>query len=143
MWRTCRPEHVTASALVVDASGQNTLLTLHKTVGRWLQLGGHCEPADPTLTAAALREATEESGLAALTITPTPLQLSRHQLEAGGCAGAYHLDVQFLVTATTTEFVVSNESHALKWFPLTTLPPDTDPTVQSLATRAHHHLSHP
>ena len=39
------------------------LLTLHRKVGRWLQLGGHCEPADTTLAGAALREATEESGL--------------------------------------------------------------------------------
>jgi hypothetical protein len=42
MWRSCRPEHITASALVVDAAGTRTLLTLHKTIGRWLQLGGHC-----------------------------------------------------------------------------------------------------
>jgi 8-oxo-dGTP pyrophosphatase MutT (NUDIX family) len=137
MWRSCRPEHVTASALVVDAAGTNTLLTLHKTVGRWLQLGGHCEPGDNTLSGAALREATEESGLAGLTVSRDPLQLSRHLLEAGGCAGAYHLDVQFLVTATAgTAYVVSEESHDLAWFPLDALPPDTDASVQELAARA-------
>ncbi|MEV0789018.1 NUDIX domain-containing protein [Kribbella sp. NPDC050459] len=141
MWRSCRPEHVTASALVVDAAGRNTLLTLHKTVGRWLQLGGHCEPGDTTLTGAALREATEESGLSSLTVSSEPLQLSRHLLEAGGCAGAYHLDVQFLVTATSTEYVVSEESHDLAWFPLDALPPDTDCSVQELASRAQHHLA--
>jgi 8-oxo-dGTP pyrophosphatase MutT (NUDIX family) len=141
MWRGCRPEHVTASALVVDGSGQKTLLTLHKTVGRWLQLGGHCEPGDTTLSGAALREATEESGLADLAVSREPLQLSRHLLEAGGCAGAYHLDVQFLVTATSTEYVVSEESHALAWFPLDALPPDTDTSVQQLAARAAHHLT--
>ena len=141
MWRSCRPEHVTASALVVDGSGQNTLLTLHKTVGRWLQLGGHCEPGDTTLSGAALRESTEESGLSGLTVSREPLQLSRHLLEAGGCAGAYHLDVQFLVTTTSTEYVVSEESHDLAWFPLDALPPDTDTSVQELATRARHHLA--
>ncbi|HEY3559210.1 MAG TPA: NUDIX domain-containing protein [Kribbella sp.] len=128
---------MTASALVVDSAGKNTLLTLHKTVGRWLQLGGHCEPGDNTLSGAALREATEESGLAGLTVSSDPLQLSRHLLEAGGCAGAYHLDVQFLVTATEdTEYVVSEESHDLAWFPLDALPPDTDGSVQELAARA-------
>ncbi len=44
-------------------SGDRVLLTLHKTVDRWLQLGGHCEPGDTTLAGAALREAAEESGL--------------------------------------------------------------------------------
>lgn len=143
MWRSCRPEHVTASALVVDSTGRNTLLTLHKTVGRWLQLGGHCEPGDTTLTGAALREATEESGLPDLTVSREPLQLSRHLLQAGGCAGAYHLDVQFLVTAKTMQYVVSDESDALAWFPLNTLPPDLDPTVHSLTTRARHHTPQP
>ncbi|MEU4194840.1 NUDIX domain-containing protein [Kribbella sp. NPDC026611] len=141
MWRSCRPEHVTASALVVDAAGANVLLTLHKTIGRWLQLGGHCEPTDTTLSGAALRESTEESGLTDLTIAPAPLQLSRHLIESGGCAGAYHLDVQFLVTATAnTQYVVSEESHALAWFPLTALPQAPDPTLTKLATRAHQHL---
>jgi 8-oxo-dGTP pyrophosphatase MutT (NUDIX family) len=142
MWRSCRPEHITASALVVDSSGTRILLTLHKTVGRWLQLGGHCEPGDTTLAGAALRESAEESGLPDLTIAPAPLQLSRHQLLAGGCAGAFHLDVQFLVTATaSTDYIVSEESHDLAWFPIDALPPDTDPTVQHLATKARHHLT--
>ncbi|MBB5983689.1 NUDIX hydrolase [Kribbella solani] len=144
MWRSCRPEHLTASALVVDGSGTRTLLTLHKTVGRWLQLGGHCEPGDRTLAGAALREATEESGLSDLTVSPQPLQLSRHLLEGGGCAGAYHLDVQFLITATAdTEHTISDESDDLAWFPFSALPGDLDASVKQLTTRARLALSHP
>ncbi|WP_433161053.1 NUDIX hydrolase [Kribbella sp. CA-247076] len=138
MWRSCRPEHVTSSALVVDASSGRVLLTLHTVVGQWLQLGGHCEPGDTTLAGAALREATEESGLTGLTIDPNPLQLSRHQLLAGGCTGAYHLDVQFLVTAAeTTTHVISDESDDLAWFRLNALPPGVDRTVTALTTKAH------
>ena len=58
--RACVPGHVTASAIVLDASGGRVLLTLHPRLGRWVQLGGHCEDEDDDLVAAALREATEE-----------------------------------------------------------------------------------
>ncbi len=136
MWRSSRPEHLTASALVVDATQDRVLLTLHRLVGRWLQLGGHCEPGDTTLASAALREATEESGLTDLKVSAEPLQLSRHLIEAGGCSGAYHLDVQFLVTATAgTDYVVSEESHDLAWFAVDALPADVDHAVATLVER--------
>ena len=138
MWRGDRPEHLTASALLLDSSGSRALLTLHKLVNTWLQLGGHCETGDTTLAGAALREATEESGLAGLTIEASPLQLSRHKILAGGCKDAYHLDVQFLVTATAgTEYVVSEESHDLAWFRLDALPDDLDGTVRALVKRVY------
>jgi hypothetical protein len=73
--RTCVPAHITASALVVDAARERALLTLHPKVGAWVQLGGHCEAADLDLPAAALREATEESGIANLTVASDPLDL--------------------------------------------------------------------
>ncbi|GAA1656931.1 NUDIX hydrolase [Kribbella alba] len=137
MWRSSRPEHLTASALVLDPSGTRVLLTLHKVVNRWLQLGGHCEIGDTTLAGAALREATEESGLTDLQIAPSPLQLSRHELLAGGCRGAFHLDVQFLVTAAGTDYVVSDESHDLAWFGIDALPSGVDRTVEDLVHRAY------
>ena len=46
--RECVPGHVTASALVLDDSGTRVLLTLHPRLGRWVQLGGHCETTTTT-----------------------------------------------------------------------------------------------
>ena len=69
--RECVPGHVTGSALVLDHTGTHALLTLHPRFGRWLQLGGHCEETDADIVAAALREATEESGIDDLTIDPS------------------------------------------------------------------------
>ena len=65
MARTCLPDHLTASTLVFSADGTRVLLTLHAKSGRWFQFGGHPEAQDQTLADAALREAVEESGLAA------------------------------------------------------------------------------
>src|ERR1700710_671127 len=61
--RACVPGHITASALVLDHTGQQVVLTLHPRLGRWVQLGGHCEDLDVDIAAAALREATGESGI--------------------------------------------------------------------------------
>ena len=57
--------HLTASALVVaphPSGGRRALLTHHRKLGRWLQLGGHCD-GDADLAHVALREAIEESGI--------------------------------------------------------------------------------
>jgi 8-oxo-dGTP pyrophosphatase MutT (NUDIX family) len=55
------PLHVTAGALLVrDAE---ILLVEHRAYGIILQPGGHLEPADVTLAAAAERELAEETGI--------------------------------------------------------------------------------
>src|ERR1017187_5220435 len=57
--------HLTGSAWIVDAGRTRTLLTHHRKLDKWLQLGGHAD-GDPDLRAVALREAREESGLTKL-----------------------------------------------------------------------------
>src|SRR4051794_33619576 len=75
MWREHPGAHVTASALVVDAAAERVLLCLHGRIRRWVQLGGHCELGDTSVAGAALREATEESGIAGLRISDAPIGL--------------------------------------------------------------------
>ncbi len=115
--RSCVEGHLTASALVVDARGERALLTHHKKLGRWLQLGGHCD-GDADLAAVALREATEESGIAGLAIEPAPIDVDIHTIPARrGEPEHLHLDTRFVVRAPpgATERI-SDESLALRWF---------------------------
>ena len=127
MTRAHRPGHVTASALVVGPDGR-VLLCLHGRLGKWMQLGGHCEAGDRTLAAAALREATEESGITGLALDPAPIDVDVHPVRCAPADGSpaepgVHYDVRFLVRAPAgaTERV-SAESAALAWFPPNALP---------------------
>ena len=97
MWRTCLPGHLTASAAILSADGSRVALVLHRIHRMWLQTGGHCEGHDTTMVGAALREATEESGIAGITVLPEPVRLDRHSVPCGG--GSLHLDVQFAAVA--------------------------------------------
>ncbi|MFE7446392.1 NUDIX hydrolase [Streptomyces chartreusis] len=135
MWKACGDGHITASALVIDPSRGRVLLTLHKKLRMWLQMGGHCEPADETLAAAALREATEESGVTGLSMLPGgPVRLDRHHTPC-----AWHLDVQYaaLAPAGAVE-AISDESLDLRWFAYDEVADVADESVLRLleATRA-------
>ncbi|WP_134742001.1 NUDIX hydrolase [Nocardioides sp. 503] len=122
--RDCRPDHLTASTLVVSADHTQVLLTLHAKARQWFQLGGHCEPGDATLAGAALREATEEGGLATLRLDPVPVQLSEHAVPFCGPDGdVHHLDVRFVAVASPDAVPeVSEESLDVAWWPVTALP---------------------
>ena len=108
--------HFTGSAWLVEASGRRVLLTHHRKLDRWLQLGGHAD-GDPDLAAVARREAEEESGLAGLVVDPEIFDLDRHVIPArGGEPEHWHYDVRFVVRVTGSEaFIVGAESHALAW----------------------------
>lgn len=134
--RACEPGHITASALVLDDTGTRALLTLHPRIGRWLQLGGHCEDGDSDILAAALREAQEESGIAGLHIDPDLVAIHVHPLTCSLGVPTRHLDLQFMVRAPAgAEIVRSDESLDLRWWPLDAMPPG-DPSLDALAAAA-------
>jgi 8-oxo-dGTP pyrophosphatase MutT (NUDIX family) len=109
--------HLTASALLVDHAGERALLTLHRKLGKWLQLGGHCD-GDANLPAVALREASEESGIASLRVDPRPIDVDVHVIPAYGDVPEHlHLDTSYVVRAPAGAVPVkSDESHELAWF---------------------------
>lgn len=92
------PVHVTASAVVVDAGGTNTVLHRHRRLGLWLQPGGHVDAAEDARDA-AIREATEETGLAVTHVNPD--RLLHVDVHEGG-RGHLHLDLRWLLVADVT-----------------------------------------
>ena len=134
MWRTCTPDHLTASLLVMTPEADQVLLTLHAKAGRWFQLGGHLEPGDDALAEAALREGIEEGGIDALTlIGPGPLLLDAHPAPCRTVGAERHLDVQYLATTPPGGLPrVSEESIDVRWFAVDDLPPGCDASVRAL-----------
>lgn len=132
MWKACPAGHLTASALVVDPEQSRVLLTLHRKLKQWLQLGGHCEPEDSTLAEAAVREATEESGIGGLTLLSTdPVRLDRHLTPC-----AWHLDVQYAALAPPEAVAaISEESLDLRWFGFDEVAEVADASVLGLLAR--------
>jgi 8-oxo-dGTP pyrophosphatase MutT (NUDIX family) len=119
--------HYTGSAWVVSADGLRVLLTHHRKLGRWLQLGGHAD-GDADLARVALREAGEESGLTDLRVEPAIFDLDRHTIPARGEEPEHwHYDVRFVVRAAGSEvFAVGEESLDLAWIPVSDIAADLD-----------------
>ena len=115
--------HVTGSAWLVDRAGARVLLTHHKKLGIWVQLGGHAD-GDADAFRVARREAEEESGLTDLEpVAPEIFDVDVHEIPARGAEPAHlHWDVRHAFRATGSEaFRVSDESHALAWIEIAAL----------------------
>ena len=128
--------HFTGSSWLVSGDGRRVLLTHHRKLGRWLQLGGHAD-GDEDLARVALREAEEESGLRGLRVEPEIFDLDRHWIpQRREVPGHWHYDVRYLVRAGVDErFVVSAESHDLAWRDISVIAadPGVDPSMRRMA----------
>jgi 8-oxo-dGTP pyrophosphatase MutT (NUDIX family) len=135
--RECAPGHITASTLLLDYTGAQVLLTLHPRLGRWAQLGGHCEDGDADIVAAARREAVEESGVGELAVEPELAAVHVHPVTCSLGIPTRHLDLQFIAHAPAgAQIACSNESLDLRWWHVDALPVGTDHALSELVTRA-------
>lgn len=132
--RSCLAGHLTASCLLLNHAGTHALLTHHRKLKKWLQLGGHCD-GDANLAHAAWLEATEESGIDGIVIDPLPVDLDIHAIPARpGEPEHLHLDSRFVARAPAgAKEVISSESIELAWVAPTDLARlDTDDSVTRL-----------
>lgn len=137
--RSCPDGHLTASALVVDATGDRALLMHHRKLDKWLQMGGHAD-GDADLAAVALKEAFEESGIDGLTLANrgTPVDLDVHEVRPPHEPPHLHLDVRFVAVAPAGCVATGNdESHEVRWVDLDDLARTHDePGMRRLAAAA-------
>ncbi len=135
--------HFTGSAWLVSADGERILLTHHRKLDRWLQLGGHAD-GERDLAKVALMEAEEESGLSGLVLEDGVLfDIDKHWIpERKDVPGHWHYDARYVVRALGSEaFVVSEESLALAWRTVAEVAaeaiatPDGDQSLPRMARR--------
>lgn len=113
--RDCWAGHITGSSWLVDPSANRLLLTHHRKLDMWLQLGGHSD-GDPDSQAVAVREAQEESGLGVRLMSPHIFDIDVHEIPARKSDPAhFHFDVRYALQADGDAFLVSEESLALAW----------------------------
>lgn len=139
--RSCGPGHITASAWILSPDGDAALLTHHKKLDKWLQLGGHVD-GEVQVENACLREAQEESGMKEFRFVPwagealVPLDLDVHLIPQRQQEPQHnHWDVRFLLQAQPgQELIISDESNELCWAPFADL---ADFTSEESVLRLH------
>lgn len=129
--RETMPGHLTTSAFIISPDHSQVLLIDHITIGRWLQPGGHYEPAN-VFAKSAEREAAEETGVQGLRLHPwhrggdVPFVIESHDVPGKKSRNEpdhVHHDLQYLFVADPALPLVAqrDEVYAAKWHPLDAL----------------------
>jgi 8-oxo-dGTP pyrophosphatase MutT (NUDIX family) len=117
--KTFSPGHFTTSSILLSPDCNEVLLTHHKFLNKWLQLGGHFE-SDDSLLNSAIREAIEESGIYDIFALGTNIfDVDIHEIPENKDKNEpshLHYDIRYLLQAKNKNFLISSESNDLKWF---------------------------
>jgi 8-oxo-dGTP pyrophosphatase MutT (NUDIX family) len=122
--------HITGSAFIVDTSRAVLLMVHHRALGRWLQPGGHVDAGESALEA-AMREAVEETGVAAAELSlvqliagspNVPMDVDSHAIPANPKKNEgphVHHDLRYLFVYSGDGLLLHNEqeSHGVRWVP--------------------------
>lgn len=130
------PGHLTSSCWLLNPERDAVLLTHHKKLNRWLQLGGHVD-GEMDLLASSLREAREESGIDQISALSTQvIDIDIHEIPTiKGDPAHYHYDCRFLLQAEHSDYRISDESNDLRWVPINDL---SDWIAEESMLRLHH-----
>ena len=147
--RSCLKGHFTGSCLLANPKTGKFVLTHHRKLGLWLQLGGHCD-GDENIASVAHKEAEEESGLKNLNFSPEtiiegnplPIDFDIHVVPKSKKDPKHlHLDVRFLIETKEIGLKISDESLDLKWFSSEEAEKVTDEANLIKLIRKYEHLN--